>query len=55
MITKKNRIHRACENVEGNLNYTKLYYFPLYEVAESACAKSAKQLPQTFSQPFSMP
>src|SRR4051812_14012158 len=42
MKTKKNRIHRACANVDGNLNYTKFNHFAPYEVAESGRAKARK-------------
>jgi hypothetical protein len=52
MNTKNNRFHRGCENVEGNLNYTKFNYFPPDQLAESACAKSAKQPPPGFSHGF---
>jgi hypothetical protein len=42
MNTFKNRNHRACANVEGFLNYTKLKYFWLHEVAERAVRREAK-------------
>ena len=38
----KNRFHRACANVEGYLNYTKLKYFLLHQVEDKPSRKSAK-------------
>ena len=44
-LLKKNRIHRACGNVEVYLNYTKFNYFPLHRVAEIALRKICKTGP----------
>jgi hypothetical protein len=42
MNTLKNRNHRACANVEGYLNYTKLNHFWLPQLAEKAARGEAK-------------
>src|SRR5438445_8951575 len=41
----KNRIHRACENVDAYLNYTKLSHFPLRVLADSARVSLQKAAP----------
>jgi hypothetical protein len=59
MITETTRNHRACANVEGNLNYTKFNYFaplqPAYFVRAGVAGTVLRPLSPPNPQPENNP